>query len=129
MFVGISRLKRVLHRIVCSSSGKSFLWSKVKPCDRVMLSYIETKLPTMRKLLFLVLTIFIGCFAQAQDKQTVQEPVPLKIDTISMPIIHNTKTTALQFKALPITGIFIMKHSRVKRALNFKVKETNPTLA
>src|SRR6056297_2655774 len=122
-------LKHALCRIVRSSSGKSFLWSKVKPCDRVMLSYIETKLPTMRKLLFLALTIFIGCFAQAQDKQTVPKPVLLKIDAISMSIIHNTKTTALQFKALPTVGLFIMKHSRVNRALNFKVKETNPTLA
>jgi hypothetical protein len=83
----------------------------------------------MRNLFFLVLTISIGCFAQAQDHKTLSKPGLQRVDTISMPIEYVTETAPVQLMPLPIAGLFIMKHSRVKRALSFRVKATNPKLA
>lgn len=82
----------------------------------------------MRKLLFLVLTLTIGCFAQAQDTEGSIKPVQLKVNTTIMPIKHVVVVAPLQIKATTTAGIFVMKHSRVKRALSFKITTKNPKL-
>ncbi|MFT6797044.1 MAG: hypothetical protein ACJART_002192 [Maribacter sp.] len=83
----------------------------------------------MRKLLFIALIISTASLAQAQDAQNSSKSVQLKVNTTTMPIINVVEQPALlNRKATTLAGIFVMKNSRVKRALSFKVKAKNPKL-
>lgn len=65
----------------------------------------------------------MGTFAQAQNSVT-----EIKVRTISMPVTETMDQTNLREKFPTVTGIYVLKHSRVKRALSFEVKERNPKL-
>jgi len=67
----------------------------------------------------------MGAFAQAQDTKA-----EIKVKSISMPIsitVHQTKLAKEQLPA--VTGIFIIKHSRIKSALAFRVRKNIVKLA
>ncbi|WP_125224161.1 hypothetical protein [Maribacter algicola] len=78
----------------------------------------------MKTILFFMLVICTGAFAQAQ--KPVSE---MKVRTISMPITEPMDQTNLGEKLPAVTGIFVLKHSRVKRALSFVVEEKTEKLA
>lgn len=83
----------------------------------------------MRKLLFIALIISTASLAQAQDAQNSTKPIQLIANTITMPIVNGVeKPELLNRKGTTLAGIFVMKNSRVKRALSFKVKTKNPKL-
>ncbi|UWX55914.1 hypothetical protein NYZ99_05890 [Maribacter litopenaei] len=78
----------------------------------------------MKTILFFILVICMGAFAQAQKQE-----LEMKVSTISMPIAEPMDQTNLGEKLPAITGIFVLKHSRVKRALSFVVEEKIEKLA
>ena len=78
----------------------------------------------MKTILFLMLVICMGTFAQAQKAE-----IEMKVSTISMPIAEPMDQTNLGEKFPAVTGIFVLKHSRVKRALSFVVEEKTEILA
>lgn len=78
----------------------------------------------MKTILSLMLVICMGTFAQAQKAE-----IEVKVSTISMPIAEPMDQTNLGEKFPAVTGIFVLKHSRVKRALSFIVEEKNEKLA
>ena len=78
----------------------------------------------MKTILFFILVICMGAFAQAQNQE-----LEMKVSTISMPIAEPMDQTNLGEKLPAITGIFVLKHSRVKRALSFVVEEKIEKLA
>lgn len=53
----------------------------------------------------------------------------MKVKTISMPIAEPMDQTNLGVRFPEVTGIFVLKHSRVKRALSFIVEEKKEKLA
>ncbi|MFX0558196.1 hypothetical protein ACOCEA_15445 [Maribacter sp. CXY002] len=72
----------------------------------------------MRYILFLLLVICMGTCAMAQHRNS-----EVKVKTIALPMsqtVHQTNFGEGGFPA--ITGIYVLKNSRVKRALAFKVK-------
>ncbi|WP_396638395.1 hypothetical protein [Maribacter sp. R77961] len=78
----------------------------------------------MRTNLILLLVICMGAFAQAQDTKA-----ELKVNPISMPMyttVHQTKLVKEQLPA--VTGVFVLKHSRIKRALTFKIRKRDVKL-
>lgn len=79
----------------------------------------------MRAILFLLLVICTGAFAQAQEN-TIQP----KVKTISMPLSKDVYQINLEQQKLPtVTGIFVRKNSRVKQALLFRTKKKEIILA
>lgn len=83
----------------------------------------------MRNLLFIIFLTTTAFFAQAQDMQPNLKIIDSKVHTHTMPIKIDVKEIATnQIKASAVSGIFIMKHSRVKRALSFTVKTKTPKL-
>lgn len=78
----------------------------------------------MKTILFLMLVICMGAFAQAQ-----QPEIEMKLNTISMPITDPMDQTNQGEKLPSVTGIFVFKHSRIKRALSFKMEEKSEKLA
>lgn len=83
----------------------------------------------MRKLLFILFLATSGFFAQAQDMQSSSRPFLYKVYEPTIPIKRVTDDMVLsKIKASSVSGIFVMKHFRVKRALNFTIKAKNPKL-
>ncbi len=83
----------------------------------------------MRKLLFIALIISTASLAQAQDARNSAKSIQLKANTFTMPILNGVEQPVLlNLNTSTIAGIFVMKNSRVKRALSFKVKTKNPKL-
>jgi hypothetical protein len=79
--------------------------------------------------IFIAFIISTGSLAQAQDTQNSSKAVQLKVNTTTMPIINEVEQpTLVNRTATILAGIFVMKNSRVKRALSFKVKTKNPKL-
>ncbi len=80
----------------------------------------------MRNLLFILFMISSGYFAKAQDAQFIIKAVQLKVTAIAMPITTSAdQTLVAKTEEADIAGIFVMKNSRVRRALSFKVKRTD----
>ena len=79
---------------------------------------------SMKTILFLMLVICTGAFAQAQKTE-----VEMKVSTISMPVTDPMDQTNMGEKVPVVTGIFVFKHSRVKRALSFTVEKKSKKLA
>ncbi len=79
---------------------------------------------SMKTILLLMLVVCTGAFAQAQKPE-----IEIKVRTISMPIAEPMDQTNLGEKLPAITGIFVLKHSRVKRALFFIVDKKSEKLA
>ena len=78
----------------------------------------------MRAIIFLFLVICMGVFAQAQDA-----PQP-KVQTITMPIAHlDTQVSSVKNELTEVAGIFVLKNSRVRRALTFKIRQKDAKLA
>ncbi len=78
----------------------------------------------MRSILILVLVICMGAFAQAQNTKA-----EMKVNPISMPAVKTVHQTKLVKEQLPeVTGIFILKHSRIKRALTFQIRKRDVKL-
>ncbi|ASV29043.1 hypothetical protein CJ263_01720 [Maribacter cobaltidurans] len=71
-----------------------------------------------------MLVVCTGAFAQAQKPE-----IEVKVSTISMPITEPMDQTNLGEKLPAITGIFVLKHSRIKRALSFTVEKKSKKLA
>jgi hypothetical protein len=83
----------------------------------------------MHKFLFIAFIISTASLAQAQDVQNSSKSVQQKVNTTTISIINVVEQpTLLKRKATILAGIFVMKNSRVKRALSFKVKTKNPKL-
>jgi hypothetical protein len=83
----------------------------------------------MRKPLFIAFIISTGSLAQAQDTQNSFNSVQLKVNTTTLHIINVVEQPALlNRKATKLAGIFVMKNSRIKRALSFRVKTKNSKL-
>ncbi|WP_027078698.1 hypothetical protein [Maribacter antarcticus] len=83
----------------------------------------------MRKLFFIAFIISTGSLVQAQDVHNSSKSVQLKVNTTSISIINVLEQPTLpNRKATTLVGIFVMKNSRVKRALSFKVKTKKPKL-
>lgn len=79
----------------------------------------------MRSILFLLLVICVGTCAMAQQQNS-----EVKVKTISLPlsqIVHQTNLGKDRFPT--VTGIYVLKNSRVKRALEFKVRKMKVKLA
>lgn len=83
----------------------------------------------MRTVLFLFLFIFSVSTASAQRQKIKSNPKLVKVETLSFPIVPVTSSNLLLDNTDAVVGIFVMKNSRVKRALSFKVKTRNPKLA
>lgn len=83
----------------------------------------------MRKLLSIALIIFTASFAQAQDAENSTKSIKQKVNTAVMPIINIVEQPVLvNRKTTMLAGIFVIKNSRVKRALSFKLTTKNPKL-
>ncbi len=83
----------------------------------------------MRNLFILFFTLIIGSYANAQNTNIKLNPIQLKVETFAHPVVHHVFQQApITMKTSPITGIFVMKNSRVKRALSFRVKSKSPKL-
>ncbi|WP_281542754.1 hypothetical protein [Maribacter aestuarii] len=77
----------------------------------------------MRAILFLFLVICAGFFAQAQDSE---QP---KVKTMTMPVVQSIDTTNVAKSECPtLAGVFVLKNSRVKRALTFKTRKRDAKL-
>lgn len=77
----------------------------------------------MRAILFLLLVICVGTFAQAQD---THQP---KVETITMPIAYSVdKITEPNAEFPALAGVFVLKNSRIKRALTFKTRKKDVKL-
>lgn len=77
----------------------------------------------MRAIIFLLLVICMGAFSQAQDI------TQLKVQTIMMPIAQISEHPGIVKKQLPtVAGVFVLKNSRVKRALTFKTRQRDAKL-
>lgn len=76
----------------------------------------------MRAILFLFLVLCMGFFAQAQN---TDQP---KVETITMPIAHSNANTTVVEVEYPALGVFVLKNSRVKRALTFKTRKKDAKL-
>ncbi|MFS4456277.1 hypothetical protein [Maribacter sp. 2304DJ31-5] len=74
----------------------------------------------MRSIIFLLLVICMGTLAQAQ-KNKLQEKVKIINMPVAVKTIHPTKTAVGQFPTM--TGIYILKHSRIKKALSFEFRK------
>mgnify|MGYP001812847425 CR=1 FL=1 len=83
----------------------------------------------MRIVLFLFLFILSVSTAFAQDQEVTSFTKEVKVATIHFSIAPVPTSNLLLDKTNAISGIFVMKNSRVKRALSFKVKTRNPKLA
>ncbi|MFT5736631.1 MAG: hypothetical protein ACI9SG_000975 [Maribacter sp.] len=83
----------------------------------------------MCKFLFIAFIISTTSLAQAQDAQNSSKSVQLKVNTTTISIVNvGEQPMLLNRKAKTLAGIFVMKNSRVKRALSFKVKTKHPKL-
>ncbi|WP_157491626.1 hypothetical protein [Maribacter thermophilus] len=71
-----------------------------------------------------MLVTCMGVFAQAQKND-----IETKAKAISMPITETMAQTNLGKSIPSVSGIYISKHSRVKRALAFKSRKRRPRLA
>lgn len=79
----------------------------------------------MRPTLILFLVTCMGAFAQAQDVKS-----EITVNPISEPLSKNVYQTNLVKEQLPsVTGIYLLKHSRIKRALAFKTGKKDVKLA
>ena len=78
----------------------------------------------MRAIILLFLFICTGVFAQAQDA-----PQP-KVQTVLMPITQpDTQVNFVKEESTTeVAGIFVLKNSRVRRALTFKIREKDAKL-
>ncbi len=77
----------------------------------------------MRAILFLFLVLCMGFFARAQD---TDQP---KVETVTMPIARSTvNATVVEVQYPALTGVFVLKNSRVKRALTFKTRKKDAKL-
>jgi ribosomal protein L19 len=65
----------------------------------------------------------------AQNQKPTSSTKNVKVETISFSITPIAVSKILLTESNAIAGIFVMKNSRVKRALSFKVKTRNPKLA
>lgn len=83
----------------------------------------------MRTALFLSLFIISVSNAIAQDQEVTSSTKEVKVATIHFSIAPELTSNSLLDKTNAVTGIFVMKNSRVKRALSFKVNTGNPKLA
>lgn len=66
----------------------------------------------------------MGTLAQAQKAE-----VEVKVNVISMPISEPMDQTKMGEKLPAVTGIYVLKNSRVKRALSFKTRKRREKLA
>ncbi|MBQ4916312.1 hypothetical protein J8L85_17820 [Maribacter sp. MMG018] len=78
--------------------------------------------PTLTFIFMLVTCM--GVFAQAQKND-----VESKVEAFSMPITETMVQTNLGKSIPSVTGVYMSKHSRVKRALSFKSRKRRPRLA
>lgn len=77
----------------------------------------------MRAILFLFLVLCTGFFAQAKN---TDQP---KVESITMPIARSTvNATVAEVEYPALTGVFVLKNSRVKRALTFKTRKKDAKL-
>ena len=83
----------------------------------------------MRIVLFLFLFTTSVSTAVAQGQEAVSPREHVKMKATSFPIVEVDQSTLRLTKANTVTGIFVIKNSRVKRALSFKVTTRNPKLA
>jgi hypothetical protein len=83
----------------------------------------------MRIVFFSFLFLFSVSTALAQDQNLNNQTKEVKVKTVSFSIATVATPNFLTKETNAITGIFVMKNSRVKRALSFKVKTRNPKLA
>ena len=82
----------------------------------------------MRIVLFLFLFTFSVSTAVAQGQEAASHPEQ-KVKATTFPIVEVDQSTLRLTQANAVTGIFVIKNSRVKRALSFKVTTRNPKLA
>jgi len=67
----------------------------------------------------------MGAIAQAQDRKA-----QIKVNPVVMPLSKNVALTNSVREQLPaVTGIFLMKYTRVKRALSFTITQKDVKLA
>ena len=79
----------------------------------------------MRPTLILMLVTCMGAFAQAQDNKS-----EVKVKPISESLSNSVHQTNLVKEQLPtVTAIYLLKHSRIKRALAFKIGKKDVKLA
>ena len=83
----------------------------------------------MRIVFFSFLFLFSVSTALGQPQNLDNRTKEVKVETVSFSIAPIAASNFLTTETNAITGIFVMKNSRVKRALSFKVKTRNPKLA
>ena len=82
----------------------------------------------MRIVLFLFLFTFSVSTAVAQGQEAASHQEQ-KVKVTTFPIVEVDQSTLRLTQANAVSGIFVIKNSRVKRALSFKVTTRNPKLA
>lgn len=83
----------------------------------------------MRIIFISFLFLFSVSTAVAQKQHLKSQTKEVKVETVSFSIATIPSPNFLTKETNAIAGIFVMKNSRVKRALSFKVKTRNPKLA
>ncbi|MFD0798234.1 hypothetical protein ACFQZJ_12250 [Maribacter chungangensis] len=83
----------------------------------------------MRIVFFSFLFLFSVSTAVAQDQNLNGPAKEVKVETLSFSIATVVPSNFSLEGTNATAGIFVMKNSRVKRALSFKVKTRNPKLA
>lgn len=83
----------------------------------------------MRIVFISFLFLFSVSTAVAQHQHLKSQIKEVKLETVSFSIATISAPSFLTKDTNATVGIFVMKNSRVKRALSFKVKTRNPKLA
>jgi len=117
---------------MCYSSKKLYFIGENKPfIERQILKqhiyqlYNNQTNLQMRSILFLLLVIFVGTCTMAQQQHS-----EVKVKTISLPMSQTVHQTNLGKDGFPtVTGIYVLKNSRIKRALEFKARKRRVKLA
>lgn len=83
----------------------------------------------MRIVFFSFLFLFTATTAMAQDNKLTSQSQEVTVETKRFPTTTVKASNHLLYASNKTAGIFVLKNSRVKRALSFKVKTRNPKLA